>query len=335
MKRSGAMRLDRAASCVLAALVATTAMALTTAARASDYPNRPVKLVVPYPAGGPTDIFGRTVADFLAKDLKQAVVVENKPGAQGAIGAEAAARAEPDGYTLFAAAGSIIVINPLLYKKLPYDAVKDFRMVSLMTEVPVVMEVNPSVPARTVAEFVAYAKANPGKLNFGSSGTGGTLHMAGEMFKQMAGIDMVHVPYKGVAPALTDLLSGQVNVMFDTLSTSLPHINAGALRPLGVTSAEPVPDLPNVPTIAASGYPDYSVRVWYGVAVPAKTPDDVVQKLTASLDRALGEAAFRATLEKVGYVVFKPRSSEAIAKFVDEDRARWSSVVKTQKISLD
>src|SRR3954463_14002271 len=191
------------------------AVALTAArARAAEYPVRPIKLVVPYAAGGPTDVLGRLVADFLSRDLKQAVVVENKAGAQGAIGAEAVARAEPDGYTLFVSAASIIVLNPMLYKKLSYDPVKDFRMLALVTDLPVVMEVHPSVPAKTVAEFVAFAKQNPGKLNFGSAGTGGTIHLAGEMFKQIAGIEMVHVPYKGAGPALTDLLSGNIQVMF-------------------------------------------------------------------------------------------------------------------------
>jgi tripartite-type tricarboxylate transporter receptor subunit TctC len=189
---------------VVAALLA------ASSSRAAEFPTRPIKLVVPYAAGGPTDVLGRLVAEFLGRDLKQAVFVENKAGAQGAIGAEAVARSDPDGYTLFVTAASIIVLNPMLYKKLPYDPVRDFRMLALVTDLPVVMEVHPSMPARTVAEFVAYAKQNPGKINFGSAGTGGTIHLAGEMFKQMAGVDMVHVPYKGAGPALTDLLSGNI-----------------------------------------------------------------------------------------------------------------------------
>src|SRR4051812_4357561 len=225
--------------------------------RAAEFPTRPIKLVVPYAAGGPTDVLGRLVAEFLGRDLKQAVFVENKAGAQGAIGAEAVARSDPDGYTLFVTAASIIVLNPMLYKKLPYDPVRDFRMLALVTDLPVVMEVHPSVPARTVAEFVAYAKQNPGKINFGSAGTGGTIHLAGEMFKQMADVDMTHVPYKGAGPALTDLLSGNIQVMFDSLSTALPPVKSGLLRPLGVSSAQRSPDLPDVPTIADSGYTDY------------------------------------------------------------------------------
>ena len=315
--------------------LATTLVFAAPNARAVDYPVRPIKLVVPYAAGGPTDVLGRLVADFLGRDLKQTVIVENKPGAQGAIGAEAVARAEPDGYTLFVAAASIIVLNPMLYKKLSYDPAKDLRMLALVTDLPVVMEVHPSIPAKTVAEFVAYAKQNPGKLNFGSAGTGGTIHLAGEMFKQMAGIEMTHVPYKGAGPALTDLLSGNIQVMFDSLSTALPPVRSGLLRPLGVSSARRSPDLPDVPTIAESGYPDYTVSVWYGIAAPSKLPDDIAQKIGASLDRALNDDTFRASLEKIGFPVFRPRSPAAIAEFIDADRARWSNVIKAQNISLD
>jgi tripartite-type tricarboxylate transporter receptor subunit TctC len=304
-------------------------------ARAAEYPVRPIKLVVPYAAGGPTDVLGRLVGEFLGRDLKQAVFVENKAGAQGAIGAEAVARSEPDGYTLFVSAASIIVLNPMLYKKLPYDPVKDFRMLALVTDLPVVMEVHPSVPAKTVAEFVAYAKQNPGKLNFGSAGTGGTIHLAGEMFKQMTGVDMVHVPYKGAGPALTDLLSGNIQVMFDTLSTALPPVKSGLLRPIGVSSEQRSPDLPDVPTIAESGYPDYRVSVWYGIAAPSRLPDDIAAKISASLDRALNDDGFRASLEKIGFPVFRPRSAAAITEFIDADRARWSGVIKAQNISLD
>ena len=215
-------------------------------AGAAEYPTRAIKLIVPYAAGGPTDVLGRMVGEYLSRDLKQPVVVENKAGAQGAIGAEAAARAEPDGYTLFLTAASIFVLNPMLYKKLPYDPQRDFRMLALITDLPVVMEVHPSVPAKTVAEFVAYAKQNPGKLNFGSAGTGGTIHLAGEMFKQMAGVDMVHVAYKGAGPALTDLISGNIQLMFDTLGTALPPVKGGLLRPLAVSSAQRIADLPDV-----------------------------------------------------------------------------------------
>jgi len=302
---------------------------------AADYPTRPIKLVVPYVAGGPTDVLGRMVGDYLSRDLKQTVVVENKAGAQGAIGAEVAARAEPDGYTLFFTAASIVVLNPQLYKKLPYDPAKDFRMLAIVTDLPVLMEVHPSVPAKTVAEFVAYAKQNPGKLNFGSAGTGGTTHLAGEMFRQMAGIDMVHVAYKGAGPALTDLLSGNIQLMFDTLGTALPPVKAGLLRPLAVSSAQRIRDLPDVPTMAEAGYPQYAVSVWYGVAAQSKLPDEVAQKLKASLDRALSDDTFRASLDKSGFAPLRPKSFADIEKFIDADRKLWAGVIKELNISLD
>jgi tripartite-type tricarboxylate transporter receptor subunit TctC len=304
-------------------------------AHADDYPTRPIRLIVPYAAGGPTDVLGRLIASQLGRDLKQTVVVENKPGAQGAIGAEAAARSEPDGYTLLVTSASMVVLNPLLYKKLPYDPVRDFRILSLVTDLPVVMEVHPSVPARTVAEFVAYAKQNPGKLNFGSAGTGGTIHLAGEMFRQFAGVEMVHVPYKGSGPALTDLLSGNIQVMFDTLSTALPPVRAGLLRALGVSSAQRSSDLPDVPTIAESGYPDYQVGVWFGLASPAKIPDEIARQIMVSMDRALEDDSFRASLEKIGFPVLRPRTEQQIKAFVEEDRMRWSKVINSQNISLD
>jgi tripartite-type tricarboxylate transporter receptor subunit TctC len=319
----------------LAGCLLTVAAFAATPTTAADYPTRPIKLVVPYAAGGPTDVLGRLVGEFLGRDLKQPVIVENKAGAQGAIGAEIVARSEPDGYTLFVTAASIIVLNPMLYKKLPYDPTKDFRMLALVTDLPVLMEVHPSVPAKTVAEFVAYAKANPGKVNFGSAGTGGTIHLAGEMFKQMAGIEMTHVPYRGAGPALTDLISGNIQVMFDTLSTALPPVKSGLVRALGVSSEKRSPDVPDVPTVSESGYPDYRVSVWYGIAAPAKLPDDIAQKVSASLDRALNDDAFRASLEKIGFPVFRPRSAASIAEFIDADRARWSAVIKQLNISLD
>ena len=323
----------RASSPFIVALTALLVAALP--ARAADYPARPIKLVVPYAAGGPTDVLGRIIGEYLGRDLKQVVVVENKAGAQGAIGAEAVARSDPDGYTLFVTAASIFVLNPLLYKKLPYDPAKDFRLLSVITDAPMIMEVNPSVPAKTIAEFVAYARKNPGKLNFGSAGTGGTVHLAGEMFKQMAGVEMTHVPYKGAGPALQDLLSGNIQLMFDTLGTALPPVKSGMLRALGVSSTERIADLPDLPTIAESGYPDYAVSVWYGIAAPSKVPDEIAGKIKASLDRALNDEVFRASLVKIGFPPLWAKSQADFAKFVDTDRARWAGVVKALNISLD
>jgi tripartite-type tricarboxylate transporter receptor subunit TctC len=204
-----------------------------------------------------------------------------------------------------------------------------------VTEVPVVLCVNPSVPAKTLAEFVAYARQNPGKLNFGSSGTGSFTHLAGEMFKQMAGIEMTHIAYKGAAPALTDVVSGKIQLMFESVSTSLPLIRSGMLRPLGISSKERNPELPDVPTIAESGYPEYFVNVWNGVAAPAKLPDDVTRILTDSLDRVMNDVGFRASLERVGFSAPRPRSAAAIKEFIDADRNKWSGVIKARNISLD
>jgi tripartite-type tricarboxylate transporter receptor subunit TctC len=324
-----------ARSALISCLVIVAAFAAIEEVRAAEFPTRPIKLVIPYAAGGPTDIFGRLVAEYLGKDLKQAVVVENKGGAQGAIGADMVAHAEPDGYTLLGTSGSVIILNPLLYKKLSYDPVKELRMLALVTEVPVVLCVNPSVPAKTVAEFVAYAKQNPGKLNFGSSGAGSFTHLAAEMFKQMAGIEMAHIAYKGAHPALTDVMSGNIQLMFESVSLALPQVRSGMLRPLGISSTHRISDLPDVPTIAESGYPEYFVSVWNGVAVPAALPDDVARILTDSLDRVMNDSAFRASLQKVGYAALRPRSASAITEFVDADRIRWSGVIRTQNISLD
>jgi len=199
----------------------------------------------------------------------------------------------------------------------------------------VVLCVHPSVPAKTIAELVAYAKQNPGKLNFGSSGTGSFTHLAAEMFKQMAGIEMTHIAYKGAHPALTDVMAGNIQLMFESVSLALSPVRSGMLRPLGISSAQRVPDLPDVPTIAESGYPEYAVNVWNGVAASADLPDDVVRILTDSLNRVLNDSAFRASLQKLGYSVFRPRSAASIAEFIDADRARWSAVIKTQNISLD
>ena len=310
-------------------------LAAVPASRAADYPTRPIRLVVPYVAGGPTDVLGRYFAEYLSRDLKQTVLVDNKAGAQGAIGAEAVAHAEPDGYTLLFTASSVLELNPILYKKLAYDPDRELRVLAVVTDLPSIMVVHPSVPAKTIAEFVAYAKQNPGKLNFGSAGTGGVGHLSGEMFKQMAGIEMTHVPYKGAGPALADLIAGHIQATFETLGTALPPIKAGLLRPLGVSSQQRIPDLPDLPAIAESGYPDYRSTVWYGVAAPAGVPDEIAQMIRASINRALDDDAFRASLTKVGFPPLRPHSEAETKQFIDADRARWAAVLKQLNISLD
>jgi tripartite-type tricarboxylate transporter receptor subunit TctC len=312
-----------------------TALVVLPSAEAADYPTRPIKLVVPYPAGGPTDVLGRLVGDYLGRDLRQTVLIENRGGAQGAIGAEAVAHAEPDGYTLLFTPSSVLELNPMLYKKLAYDPDRELQVLAIVTDLPSIMVVHPAVPAKTVAEFVAYAKHNPGKLNFGSAGTGGVGHLSGEIFKLMAGIEMTHVPYKGAGPALADLISGHIQATFETVGTALPPIRAGLLRPLGVSSTERIPDLPDLPTIAESGYPDYRTTVWFGAAAPAGVPGEIAEVVRASLNRALEDVAFREALTKVGFYPQRPRSEAAIKEFVDADRARWSAVIKKLGITLD
>jgi tripartite-type tricarboxylate transporter receptor subunit TctC len=306
-----------------------------TTAGAADYPNRPIKLIVPYVVGGPTDAQARLFAEYFGRDLKQTVIVENKGGAQGAIGAEVVAHAEPDGYTLLFTTSSVVLLNQMLYKKLAYDPDRELRVLAVITDLPMILVVHPSIPATTVAEFVAYAKQNPGKLYFGSAGAGSIGQLAGEMFKQMAGVDMTHVPYKGAGAAMTDLLAGHIQLEFETAGSALPAIKGGLLRPLGISSAERVADLPDLPTIAESGYPDYRVSVWYGIAAPVKMPPDAVQTITASVNRALNDEAFRASLAKVGFWPERPRSEAEIKAFMEADRARWSGVVKNLNFSLD
>jgi tripartite-type tricarboxylate transporter receptor subunit TctC len=326
------MRARAALICCLAFAVLSAAIGV---ARAADYPSRPIKLIVPYAAGGPTDVQARLVGEYLARDLKQSVFVENKAGAQGAIGAEAVAHAEPDGYTLLFTASSVLELNPILYKNLSYDPDRELRVIAIVTDQPSIMVVHPSVPAKSIAEFVAYAKQNPGKLNFGSAGTGGVGHLSGEMFKLMAGIEMTHVPYKGAGPALADLISGHIQVTFETVGTALQPIKAGLLRPLGVSSTERIADLPDLPTIAESGYPDYRTTVWYGAVAPAGTSAEIVQVISASINRALEDQAFRASLTNAGFGVLRPRNEAGIKEFIDADKARWSNVIKKLNISLD
>ena len=230
---------------------------------------------------------------------------------------------------------SVIELNPVLYKKLAYDPDRELRILGILSDVPMIMIVHPSVPAKTIAEFVDYAKKNPGKLNFGSPGNGSIGQLAGEMFKQMAGIEMTHVPYKGAGAALTDLLSGQIQVMFESVGISLPPVQAGLVRPLGVSSAERIAELPDLPTIAESGYPDYRVSVWYGIAAPAKMPAEAAQKISASMNRALDDDAFRTSLIKAGFAPLKARNEASHQGVVDADRARWLEVVKKLNFSLD
>jgi tripartite-type tricarboxylate transporter receptor subunit TctC len=320
-------------------LICGLALAVLTAAHvvadAADYPSRPIRLVVPYVAGGPTDAQARIFAQYLARDLKQSVFVEDKGGAQGAIGAEAVAHGDSDGYTMLFTTSSVIELNPVLYKKLAYDPDRELRLLGIISDVPMIMIIHPSVPAKTIAEFVDYAKKNPGKLNFGSPGNGSIGQLSGEMFKQMAGIEMTHVPYKGAGAALTDLLSGQIQVMFESVGISLPPAQAGLVRPLGVSSTQHIAELPDLPTIAESGYPGYRVSVWYGIAAPVRMPAEAAQIISSSINRALDDEAFRASLTKAGFPPLKARNEASVKEFVEADKARWLDVVKKLNFTLD
>lgn len=317
-------------ACAVAAMTAGMSVS-----HAADYPTRPIRFVVPYVAGGPTDAQARMFAEYLGRELKQSVFIENKGGAQGAIGAEAVAHGDPDGYSLLFTTSSVIEINPVLYKRLSYDPARELKILGILSDVPMIMIIHPSVPAKTIAEFVDYARKNPGKLNFGSPGNGSIGQLAGEMFKQQAGIEMTHVPYKGAGAALTDLLSGQIQVMFESVGISLPPAQAGLVRPLGVSATHRIPELPELPTIAESGYPSYRVSVWYGIAAPTAMPAEAAQKISASIDRALNDETFRASLTKAGFSPLKPQSEAATKDFVDADKARWMDVVKQLNFSLD
>jgi tripartite-type tricarboxylate transporter receptor subunit TctC len=314
-------------------LLCAAAMLLPSGARA-EYPDRPIRLIIPFAAGGATDILGRSVADFLGKEFKQSVIVENKPGANTSVAADMVAHAPPDGYTLLIAAASTLVLNPLLYRKPTIDPAA-FRPLSIMVEVPLIMVVNKAVPAQSVAEFAAYAKQNPGKVNYASSGAGGPLHLAGELFNISAGVNMTHVPYRGSAPALTDLIFGQVQVMFDPVSSSLEHVRGGSLRALGVTAAERTSLLPDVPTVAESGFADFRATAWYGLVAPKGIPEEVAKRLVAASDKALADPMFRKPLENLGYVVMQPGGEPAFARFIQQEHDRWSKVIKSQNISLD
>ena len=276
--------LARLAAIVAAAMLAG---AIGLPARAADapaaFPSKPVRLIVPFTPGGSTDILARALGQKLTEAWGQPVVVDNRPGAGGIIGMETAAKAPPDGYTLVMGHVGTLAANPALYKSLPYDPVKDFAPVTLVAMVPNVLAVGPAVPSRTVAELVALAKAKPGKLDYGSGGNGSAAHLAGEYFKLKAGVDIQHIPYKGTAPALADLLGGQIALIITGLPPVLPHAKSGKLRILGVASAQRLKQFPDIPTIAESGVPGYEATQWYGILVPAATPKDIVARLNRDI----------------------------------------------------
>lgn len=302
------------------------------AANAQTYPDRPVKIVVPFPAGGTADAVPRLVADWLSRKWGQPVLIENRTGAAGNIGAETAYRSDPDGYTLLSAPPPPLVINQSLYPKLGYDANK-FEPISVMAQVPNALIVNASkIKASTVAEFIAYAKSNPGKITSATQGNGTTSHLTSELFAMMAQVKFTHVPYRGSAPALQGLLAGDVDVMFDNLGVSLPLVKAGKLELLAVASAKRLPSLPEVPTIAET-LPGFEAVAWYGIVAPPKTPQAIVNKINADVNEALRDPAIQEKLKKLSAEVFGG-SVEDTAKYMHEEVGRWGNVIKQANITL-
>jgi tripartite-type tricarboxylate transporter receptor subunit TctC len=291
------------------------------------FPNRPLRYIVPFPPGGSTDIVARVVAEALTEGLGQQVVIDNRGGAAGTLGAEIAARATPDGYTLFACNIASLAVSPALYRTLGYDAVRDFAPIGLIGSTPNALAVHTSVPARTVAEFIAHAKSLPGKLNYASPGIGTSPQLSMEIFKMTARIDLVHIPYKGGGPAIADLIGGHVQAMFGTVASLLPHVRAGRLRVLGVTSTTRHPDLPKVPTIADSGMPGFEVISWQGMCTPAGVPKAVLARIRTGLDAALARPATRKGLTDQGMQP-TPLTHEKFAAFIRSERAKWAKVVK-------
>ncbi|WP_407525161.1 Bug family tripartite tricarboxylate transporter substrate binding protein [Methylobacterium oryzisoli] len=296
------------------------------------YPTRPIRWVVGYPPGGTTDVLARLIAEPLSRRLGQQVYIENRPGAGNNIGTDAVVKADPDGYT-------ILLVNPAnginatLYKKLNFNFVEDIAPVAGITRSPNIMEVTPSLPVKTVAEFIAYCKANPGKVNMASSGLGTSVHMSGELFKKMTGVDMVHVPYRGAGPALTDMLSGQAHVLFDNLPSSIEHVRAGGLRALAVTTAERSPALPDVPTVAET-VPGYEASAWFGVGAPKRTPPELIARLNREINEVLSDPETGKKLANLGGTPLR-LTPEEFGKVIVDETEKWKKVVEFSGAKLD
>ncbi|AOY96614.1 MFS transporter [Cupriavidus sp. USMAA2-4] len=302
-------------------------------ADAANWPTRPIRLVVGYAAGGATDVLARIIALKMGEQLGQAVIVDNRAGANSNVGAEMVAKAAPDGYTLYDYTIAN-TINATLYSKLGYDPQKDFEMIGLIAKIPNILVVNPKLPVHSVADYVRFAKASPDGVTFASSGSGSSIHLSGEMFKMQAHLNMLHVPYRGSAPAVSDLLGGQVQSMFDNTPSSLPHVKAGRLRAIAITSAQRSPLLPEVPTVAESGYPGFDVQSWFSLAAPAGTPRAVIDKLNAVLNKTLGAPDVRQRLQDLAATP-EPGTPEQARAFAAAEIKRWREVVKQSGAKAD
>jgi tripartite-type tricarboxylate transporter receptor subunit TctC len=299
--------------------------AIPRSARALEYPTRPVRFVVGFPAGGQQDIMARLIGQWLSERLGQQFLIENRSGAGGNIGAEAVINSPPDGYTMLLV-GSPNAINATLYEKLNFVFLRDIAPVASFARTPLVMEVHPSVPAKTVPEFIAYAKANPGKVNFASAGNGTPQHVSGELFKMMTGVNMVHVPYRGSAPALIDMLAGQVQVMIDPLPASIEHVRSGSLRPLAVTTPERFPALPDLPTVTES-VPGYVADSWYGAGLPVSTPTEIIDRLNREINAGLADPKIKARITELGATVLAGSPAD-FRKMIEVETEKWGKVVR-------
>ena len=319
---------------VLVHAIAATAVLLVGQAQAQFYPNKPIRMVVPFAAGGGTDAVGRVLAPRLSELLGQQLVIDNRAGANGAIGTAEVKRAAADGYTVLLGAAGTMVVAPNLDAKLPFDTEKDFVPIALAATSPFVVAVGASVPVNNIAQLIALAKAQPGKINYGSSGTGGAPHLAGELFKRMAGVDLTHVPYRGLAPAMTDLLGGQIQLLFVDVSIAMPQVKAGKIKALAITSAQRSPVAPELPTVAEAGVAGYAAGTWYGVFVPAGTPEPVVRRLTSDTTRALELTEVRERLIALGAEA-APLSGESFRIYVRQELAKWGQLVRDANIKLE
>jgi tripartite-type tricarboxylate transporter receptor subunit TctC len=332
------MRLAAALVALAAGLVAALATLPSRAAenaQASGYPDRPIHLVVPFPAGGGADNLARLIMPKVSNALGQPIVIENRAGAGGNVGAELVARAAPDGYTLLYGTNGTHAINPSLYRNLTFDPVKDFIPVSRMTEIAAMLIVNPKLPVNSTAELIQYARAHPAKLNFASAGNGTTSHLAGELFKTQARIDIVHIPYRGGALAMTDLIGGQVDMMIEVMPSASPQVAAGRVRGLAVSTAKRFPGAPDVPTIAESGLPGFEASAWDGVFVPAGTPQPIVQRLNAAIRQALEDPELAAALLARGAQPATSTTPESFARFIATSAERWGLAVRASGAKVD
>jgi tripartite-type tricarboxylate transporter receptor subunit TctC len=318
----------------LSALVAFTLSAASLVCGAQPFPSKPIRLICPFPPAGAVDIASRAIAAELSRVLGQTVTVENRPGAGGNLGGTEVARSAPDGYTLLMTTSGINAINPALYSKMPFDPIKDLVPVVALVSLSNVLVVHPSVKANSVAEVIAMAKAEPGKMTYASSGNGTSIHMSGEMFKHLAKVDILHIPYKGSAPAVTDLLGGQVMMMFDNIPSMLPHIKAGKVRALAVTGAKRDPLLPELPTVAEAGVAGYESGVWFGLVAPAGTPRDVIARLNDAAVKGTQSPDFVKRMTEQGYTIIAG-TPEQMAQMNAAETARWGPIVKASGAKVD